>query len=176
MKTTKSIAMMLSVTSLFVYSFVLTTYASSPPATDYTMQTLYIFNFIKYVEWPGGSKAVKIGVVDNASAEEYLMKMAKAKSTTGSAITVINTRSENELGSCQIIFIPSNSMHLADRIIEHFSNQPILIVTEEADFTEKGASVSFKIVSGKLRFQLNENAIKSSGLKVANALLALAEK
>ena len=143
---------------------------------DYTMQTLYIFNFTKYVEWPSGNKAMKIGVVDNASAEEYLAKMAKAKSTGDVEISVINTKDESGLGSCQIIFIPSNNTHLAAQLIERFKTQPILIVTEDADLTKKGASVSFKVVSSKLRFQLNEEGIKSKGLKVAGALSALAEK
>jgi hypothetical protein len=72
--------------------------------------------------------------------------------------------------------VPSNSSELASRLIERFSSQPILIVTEEADMTKKGASVSFKVASDKLRFQLNEETIKAKGLKVATALATLAEK
>jgi YfiR/HmsC-like len=144
--------------------------------SDYTLQTLYIFNFTKYVEWPTGNRTVKIGVVDNDSAEEYLGKMAKAKSTGSAEIDVVNTKNEIELGSCQIIFVPSNNTHLAAKLIERFSSQPILIITEDPDLTRKGASVSFKLVSGKLRFQINEEAIKSRGLKVSNSLITLAEK
>lgn len=143
---------------------------------DYTLQTLYIFNFTKYVEWPTGSKSIKIGVVDNTTAEGYLDKMAKAKSTGTSEISVINSKNENELGSCQIIFVPFNTTHLAAKLIERFGSQPILIITEEPDLTRKGAGVSFKQVSGKLRFQINEEAIKSKGLKVSSSLLVLAEK
>lgn len=149
---------------------------STAPANDYTLQTLYIFNFTKYVEWPSGNKTMKIGVVDNAAAEDYLVKMAKVKSTVSTEINVINTKNEAELGSCQIIFIPSNNTHLAAKLIERFSSQPILIVTEEADLTKKGASVSFKLVSGKLRFQINEEAIKLKGMKVSSSLITLSEK
>jgi len=148
----------------------------SPLVDDYALQTLYIFSFTKYVEWPSGNKAVKIGVVSNDSAEEYLTKMAKAKSTATVEISVINTKNETELGTCQIIFIPSNNTHLATRLIDRFGGQPILIITEEADLIKKGASVSFKAVGGKLRFQINEEAAKSRGLKVSSSLIALAEK
>lgn len=145
-------------------------------ATDYTIHTLYIFNFTKYVEWPSGSKAVKIGVVDNTSAETYLQKMVQAKSGSGAELTVINSRNESELGACQIIFIPDNNSQLASKLIERFKSQPILIITEEADVTQKGACISFKMNSGKLRFQVNEDAIKSKGLKVSSSLISLAEK
>ena len=147
-----------------------------PPATDYTLHTLYIFNFTKYVEWPSGSKAVKIGLVDNPEAEAALQRMAQAKSTGGSELKVINTRNEAELGACQIIFIPSNSTPLTGKLIEHFNAAPVLIVTEEADLTRRGASISFKMVSGKLRFQINEEVIKSKGMKISGSLVSLAEK
>lgn len=147
-----------------------------PPPADYKMQTLYIFNFTKYVEWPAGNKVIKIGVVGNESAEQDLAKMAKAKSGGASEISVINTKNESDLGSCQIIFIPSNNTQLADKLIERFSTQPILIVTEDEDLTKKGATISFKIVGGKLRFQLNEESVKSKGLKVSSALSTLAER
>src|SRR5688572_20747296 len=132
---------------IFSIALVLTNFsgqanAFSEPPADYVLHTLYIFNFTKYVEWPSGNRSIRIGVVDNASAEEYLSKMARTKSTAGVEISVINTKNEVELGSCQIVFIPSGSTHLADKLIERFSSQPILIITEDADLTKKGASVS----------------------------------
>jgi hypothetical protein len=149
---------------------------NSAPSADYTLHTLYIFNFVKYIEWPGTLKSIKIGVVNSTQAEEALQKMVKAKSTSAALLSVVNTRDEAVLSECQIIFVPSNSSELASRLIERFSSQPILIVTEEADMTKKGASVSFKVASDKLRFQLNEETIKAKGLKVATALATLAEK
>jgi hypothetical protein len=146
------------------------------PTDDYTLHTLYIFNFAKYVEWPAASKTIKVGVVGNTAVEEHLAKMAKAKSTGAVVFSVINTKNEAELGDCQVVFIPENNTALAAKLIESFKGRPILVITEEADFTKKGASVSFKIVSGKLRFQINEEAIKSNGLKVSGSLTALAEK
>ena len=147
-----------------------------PPAADYTLHTLYIFNFTKYVQWPAAGSTIKIGLVDNASAETALEKMAQAKSTAGSEIKIVSTRNETELGTCQIIFIPSNSTSLSGKLIEHFSTAPVLIVTEEADLTRAGASISFKMVSGKLRFQINEEVIKSKGMKISSSLVSLAEK
>jgi hypothetical protein len=148
---------------------------SESPA-DYLIQTLYIFNFTKYVEWPTTAKKMKIGVVDNTSAEEQLKKMANAKSSGDFEISVINSKDETELSACQIIFVPANNTQLAAKLIESFSSKPILVVTEAGDFTKKGACVSFKVVGGKLRFQLNEEVIKSKGLKVSGSLTALAEK
>ena len=148
----------------------------APPGSDYAIHTLYIFNFTKHIEWPTGSKQVKIGVFDNATAEEQLQKMAKAKSNAGAEISVVNTRDENELGTCQIIFIPENSSAKAAALIQRLGDQPILIVTEESNMVEKGASISFKIADGKLRFQVNEKTIRAKGMKVSSTLVSLSEK
>jgi hypothetical protein len=147
-----------------------------PPGADYTIHTLYIFNFTKYIEWPTSNKAIKIGVVDNATAEEQLLRMAKAKSVAGAEISIVNSRNDSDLSTCQIIFIPANSSSLATGLIQRFGDQPILIVTEESSMVDKGASISFKISDNKLRFQVNEKAIKAKGMKVSNTLLSLSEK
>lgn len=155
-------------------------YAGGPgnpdAGNDYVIHTLYIFNFTKYVEWPASSGSIRIGVVDNALAEEQLLKMAKAKSTSGSEISVVNSRADSELSKCQIIFIPLNNSAMASRLIEQFGDKPILIVTEQSDLVKKGASISFKINEGKLRFQVNEEVIKSKGMKVSSTLTSLADK
>ena len=168
--------MLFGIFLFFGYFFTVAGAMGPEPPTDYTLHTLYIFNFTRYVEWPAGAKSVKIGVVDNESAEGYLNKMAKAKSTGGAEISVINTKNDTELSSCQIIFIPSGSTALAGKLIESFGDRPILIVTEDADLIKKGASVSFKVVANKLRFQINEEVVKKQGLKVSSSLLSLAER
>ncbi len=146
------------------------------PNADYTLHTLYIFSFVKYIEWPGASKSVKIGVVNSAQAEEALQKMAKNKSTSTTQLSVVNSKDESVLSECQIIFVPYTSSQLASRLIERFRSQPILIITEESDMTEKGADMSFKITSDKLRFQMNKEILKAKGLKVASSLATLAEQ
>jgi hypothetical protein len=162
--------------TLFTFSAGNAARLHNAPSADYTLHTLYIFNFAKYIEWPGSSKAIKIGVVNSSQAEEALQKMAKAKSTSAAPIIVTNTKSETELEDCQIIFIPSNSSQLTARLIERFSALPILIVTEDADMIRKGAGVSFKVATDKLRFQINEETLKAKGLKVASSLVTLSEK
>jgi hypothetical protein len=176
MKTFKTRTVMLVAAALFLVAARAESTGTFPPGADYTIHTLYIFNFTKYIEWPAGAKQIKIGVVDNASAEEQLLKMAKAKSTAGSEISVVNTRHENELSSCQIIFVPANSSAKTAALIQRFENQPILIVTEESNMVEKGAGISFKIADNKLRFQVNEKAIKAKGMKVSTTLVSLSEK
>ena len=150
---------------------------ANPPADDYTIHALYIYNFTKYIQWPIAAKKIKIGVAGNAAMEEFLAKMAKVKSNSDLEINVVNTTNEGELGTCQIVLIPSSTNSGAtSKLIESFNSRPVLVITEQENLTKKGASISFKIIDGKLRFQINEEVIKTKGLKMASALSSMAEK
>lgn len=143
---------------------------------NYSVYSMFIYNFVKYMEWPQNNDKIMIAVWNNASAAEELSKMAKTKSTPTREIVVQNISEENDLLSFQVIFVPANRSSVLPKLAEKLKSKPIVIVTEEPDLISKGASVSFKTVSDKIRFQLNNEMMRSAGLKVSGALEALAIK
>jgi len=162
----------------FLYSFAFsillsTSFVVQSKAQDenmYSLHAMFIHNFIKYTEWPSSVSVVTIGVVDNSEATATLIKKFGSNAKT----QVKNFKNVDNIDVCQIIFIPSSSRAHLNKILEKVKGKPVLIVTEDADMIKKGASISFKVVSEKLKFQMNADAIKVSGLKVASSLTALA--
>jgi hypothetical protein len=148
-------------------------YASSG---NYTVYSVFIYNFIKYLVWPQDNEKVTVVVWNNPEAAEELTKMAKAKSTPTREIIVKNISDESGLANAHLLFVPTNSSSAFLKIADKLRSKPIVVVTEEPDLTEKGASMSFKVVSEKIRFQMNNEALRSTGLKVSSTLEALAIK
>lgn len=142
----------------------------------YTVYSVFIYNFIKYLEWPSGNENIVIAVWNNPAAANALEIMAKAKSTPSRQITVKQVSDEAGLMNAQMIFVPANSTNAFLKMVDKLRSKPIVVVTEEADMTEKGASMSFKKVSDKMRFQINNEILKSAGVKVSGTLDALALK
>ncbi len=142
----------------------------------YAIHTMFIYNFIKYIEWPVNNEKIVIAVWDNPSAAEEIEKMAKMKSTPSRSISAKNTKDENELATSNLIFVTSGSAGRFWKASEKLKSKPILIVTEDPDLIDKGAGACFKIVSNKLKFQLNVAMLKANGLKVASNLESLAVK
>ena len=136
----------------------------------YSLHAMFIHNFIKYTEWPSSASIIMIGVVDNNDATSVLTKKFGSNAKT----QVKNFKNLDNIDACQIIFIPSSARSQLSKVIERAKGKPVLIVTEDADMIKRGASISFKIVSEKLKFQMNSDAIKGSGLKVASSLTSLA--
>jgi hypothetical protein len=149
---------------------------SAASAKNYTVYSVFIYNFIKYLEWPVSNEKITVAVWNSASATAALEVMAKAKSTPAREIIIKNITDEKALSESQLVFVPSNSTSAFLKNIEKIKSKPIVAVTEESDLTEKGASISFKTVSEKIRFQMNNEALMSSGVKVSGTLDALALK
>jgi hypothetical protein len=135
----------------------------------YTYHAMFIHNFVKYIEWPAGKQPIVVGVLNNQEA-------VAAISQVGSAMQVKNLKKNDDFSTCSLVFIPSNSSGQLDKVLDQVKNKPVLVVTESAGLTQKGASISFKLVDNKMKFQINESAIKSVGLKVSSSLVTLAVK
>src|SRR5687767_823292 len=68
-------------------------------------KSMFVYNFIKYMQWPGTSQNVRIGILGkDPGLKAAFEKMAKAKSTASQQISVEEISAQN-IGSCNIVYI-----------------------------------------------------------------------
>ncbi|MBC8111513.1 MAG: YfiR family protein [Verrucomicrobia bacterium] len=156
-------------TFISIIIFFFAGFCTMAQTNDYGYHGMFLYNFIKYTEWPAGSSVVNIAVIDNVSATT-----AVAKVTTAKGMQVKNIKMADNLASYQVIFVPSGSSSSLAKILEKTKGKAILVVTEQENLVRKGACFSFKVVGDKMKFQINQEAIKSAGLKVASTLSSMA--
>lgn len=142
---------------------------------DYTYKAIFIYNFIKYIEWPGTKQSFKIGIL-NGTPEMMAAfeKMIEKKSGEGQKLVLENYHSASAAGDCQLLFIPDNQSNILSEVSAKLSGKPTLIVTESDGLIKKGSGINFIVVDGKLRFELNRSTLKEADLKVSSNLLGLA--
>ena len=160
--------------SLFLMLFIGKVERAFSQDVDYKAYTLFLYNFMKYVEWPDPSGDFVIGVVGNSPIEKELLKLAENKKAKGRKIVVkvINTTEEAIL--CNMIYIPSSKSALLKPILEKTKSKPVLIVAEREGLAKKGAAISFVIDDDDaLKFDINKSSLNSQSLKIANILLQL---
>jgi hypothetical protein len=149
--------------------FLSANYCAVAQTDDYNYHGMFIYNFIKYTEWPIGNLVTNVGVIDNAKATTALEKLGISKK-----MKVTNLKSPDNLLNYQVIFVPIGSTNTLAKVLEKTKGKPILIVTEQENMVRKGACFSFRVVEGKMKFQINQEAIKNAGLKVASSLSSMA--
>lgn len=153
--------------------------STSTFAQDRPMHEIYsmmMFNFIKYVQWPDHDKAGEfvIGVVGNNDIYNTLNDWYGGKAKGTKTYVVKKFNSAAEVSDCQLIFIDKSKSGEFENITNKVKGKGTLVVTDRNGLGEKGSCINFKTVNDKLRFELNQQAIEASNLKVSGALSSMA--
>lgn len=140
-------------------------------------QSVFIYNFCKYIKWPDDFNKEKfvIGVLGESEILADLKSMvASKKETNGLEMEIRTFSSLDELTECNLLFVASEFCPQIQQIQDAISLQPTLIVTDNPDMATKGAAINFVVQDSKIKFELNQKNAKSRGLKVAGSLSSLA--
>jgi hypothetical protein len=135
---------------------------------EYALKADFLFRFIDYVYWKNYSKnqTFKIAVLEKSPITTSLLDLTKNKK-----IETTEYKNLNEIGFCNILFVPYNCTVPIETILSRFSGKPVLIVTEQNGYGKKGAHVNFVMVENKLKFEVNLKAINKAGIGISSFLL-----
>jgi hypothetical protein len=144
--------------------------------TDYRFHSVFIYNFTKYIQWPAAHQSgdFVIGVLGNSAISSELEKMAANKTVGAQKIVVKKFKSLAEAADCHILFLPSMGNYNFDDVQTKFKGKPTLLITERTGLAQKGSGINFIMQDNKWKFELNEAATQSAGLKVSKELSKLA--
>ena len=144
--------------------------------TDYKFHSVFIYNFTKYIQWPASHQSGEfvIGVLGNSPISADLEKMAANKMVGAQKIVIKKFKSLSEAAECHILFIPNNANLNFEDIQTKFKGKPTLLITEKSGLAQKGSGINFVLQDNKWKFELNEAATQSAGLKVSKELSKLA--
>ena len=149
---------------------VITTAQDAP--LEYPVKAAYLYNFVKYVEWPdGGDGTILICVAGQnpfGTQLDALVKNERVRGKTLAAETILEPKPE-----CDVLFIPKTSTMMA--YLKASAGKPVLTVGEIPRFVELGGIVNFVTDnSNRVRFEINRNAADRVGLRISSRLLQLA--
>lgn len=141
-------------------------------------QSLFIYNFTKYIKWPESYNSGKfvIGIIGDSPIINSINKMATSKKKTkdGAAIEVKYYGSVNEIDDCNILFVSENVIGELSKITTQVASKPVLIITDMPGMATQGAIINFVETDGKMKFELNATKASSQGLIVSGSLASVA--
>ena len=164
---------------LFVIALAVVLSNSLSYAQDRPMHEVYsmmVFNFVKYVQWPDHDKGGEfvIAVVGNDEIFNTLNTWYGGKAKGSKTYVIKKFKSSAEVTDCQVVFIDKSKSAEFDAINNKVRGKGTLVVTDRNGLGAKGSCINFKTVDEKLRFELNQQAIEASNLKVSGALTSMA--
>jgi hypothetical protein len=150
--------------------------ATLEPVTEAQVKAAFLFNFAKFVEWPGESnRPLVIGVLGDDPFEAIVIETVRGHKIFGQEVRTRHLVNGDDPSDCHIVFVGDMRPHDAAEFM-HRVRGPTLIVGEGAQFLRDGGMVRFYREQNRVRFQISQKNAESAGLKVSSQLLALAAR
>lgn len=138
----------------------------------------YIYNFIKYIGWPKSARPEKrfaIGVLQSGEMKTALDEVIYGKSWEGRPLQTQAVDLPDSSSNLDVLYIAETNR---ERVRDLVAKLPAstLTIGEAPGFLAGGGMVEFKLVEGKVRFNVNLGALRQAGYSVDAKLLKVAEE
>ena len=135
-----------------------------------------IYNFIKYIQWPNDTEPGEfvVGIIGEDDVFNYLKGYYDGKPKGAKKYSIRKLSSAEESAVCSVVYIGKNKSGQFENIKNTVAGKPVLTITDSFNLGKKGSCINFKVLDGKLKFELNQASVTASTLKVASQLSSMA--
>jgi hypothetical protein len=138
---------------------------------EYEVKAAFLYNFARFVDWPAGGGVTLCLLGGDPFGGDIDIVAGKPVGT--SRLQVRRIEGEQTDG-CQIVFVPASQAGRLARVLDGLKGRPVLTVGDAAGFAERGAVINFYLEQNKVRFEINIDAARRTGLPISSQLLRLA--
>lgn len=144
---------------------------------EYKLKAAFIFNFIRFVDWPeqdlpasNGSIRVCVAGKDayTAALDTINQKSVKGK-------TIVVSPFNGSLSGCQVLYVSAPERSRLRPVLEAARSAHVLTVGETEDFARSGGVMNFIAEGNRIRFEVNPQAADRAHLTISSQLLKLAK-
>ena len=141
----------------------------------------FLEKFTRFINWPDESSLADssniflITIIGTDSITKEIYNFYKTRKIKGRNVKINYISNISEITECHLLFIANSEKESLEQIIDYTKERPILTISDTDGFAEKGVLINLFSLKNQLRFQINETAVKTSGLYVNFRLLNLAK-
>lgn len=148
--------------------------------TEYQVKAAYLFNFLKFVEYPSESftnplAPFVIGIVGEDPFGSALPQVVTGKAVQGRDLVLRFYRAGEDLRGAHILFISASEKKRLPVILSSLRGSSVLTVSDMEGFLDAGGMVQFLNENDRVRFAVNVDATGRARLKLSSKLLSLAK-
>jgi hypothetical protein len=168
---------------LLLWTALLLGLAATPTAavaqsSEAAVKAAFLPRFARYVAWPPqsrprGSEAISLCLVGGDPFGKLIDRAAQGQSVDGRRLIVRRLTDPSSAGNCDIAYVQGTRTMPVGQMLTAMSGRPVLTVTDAANSGQRGI-IHFAIVSGRVRFFIDQASARQKGLTVSSRLLALA--
>ena len=151
--------------------------ADNQPGPEYEIKAAFLFNFAKFVEWPGLNESATFNVclVGEDPFGRLLESAFLGKSVHNLPVVIRRLGSQfAEARSCQVVFISASERRRFKDVLSGLAGAPVLTVSDSPSFPAAGGVVNFYVDNHRVRFEISPENAEKGRLRISSQLLRLA--
>ncbi len=151
--------------------------AAQSGAREDQVKAAFVYNFIKFVEWPpeiwgAADTPIKLCVSEGGALNGALAAL-RGKMARNRLIQVLQGLKKPDRSGCHVLFVGPDDRHALSKISRGTIGRGLLTVSDIDGFAERGGVIGLFVSEGRVRFAINAGAAHRSGLRVSSQLLKL---
>lgn len=142
---------------------------------EYELKAAFIYRIAGFIEWPRKSADTPLRLcVLGGNPFGTALEALRSKTVQGRRLELVYPESIDPLRDCHLLFVsPAAEKHL-DRVIALSRDAGIFTIGDGAGHARRGIMLNFYLDGDRVRFEMNLEAVRRSGLVVSSKLLSLA--
>jgi len=151
--------------------------AQETPQKELLVKAAFLVKFPLFVEWPGPGidpqESLVVGFLGNDPLCRILMQERAMFSFNSRPVEFRPLTDLKQVSGCHVVYVAGTARHRLSEMITELARQEAraLTVGDFEEFTQEGGMINFVKRDGKVRFEVNLEAVQSSGLKLSPKLL-----
>jgi hypothetical protein len=141
----------------------------------------FLYHLARYTSWPENAFASKtaplvIAVVGNPAVADEVVALTSGQQLEGRPIEVRKLAVGEPVPRAHLVLLPAEDFDVLKSQAIALRDSPTLRVAEHDRFATAVGDVGFKLVRGRVSFDINRDNSRRHGLKVSSKLMNLATK
>jgi hypothetical protein len=151
--------------------------AQTALADEAKVKAGFVFNFIKFTQWPPVRNAQGVPLYLCTPGDATLpgaLELLQGRPVAGRAIEVRRRVPAGEWRQCDVMILGEVDAAAADGVLRQLGTAPVLTVGDLPGFVGSGGMIGLRIESDRVRFDINLVAAQRAGLALNSQMLQLA--
>lgn len=141
------------------------------------IHAMMIYNFTKYIQWPGyqPSQDFIVAVIGSDDVYNTLNQWYGGQERGNKKFVIKKFSSPGDIQNCHILYVGKGNSKQFDEIKVKLSGASTLLITDKPGLGKEGSGINFVTEGNKLSIELNQSAIEAANLKVSSQLTSIAK-
>jgi hypothetical protein len=143
------------------------------------VKAVFLYHFSTYVQWPAATElddTIVIAVLGANGIVEQLEGHLPGKTVNGRRVAVRRIENIDELTNEAVLFIGREENSRLAELLNDIRSRSILTITDAPNGLDLGATINFRLIDQRVRFEISLNAARQAGLNLSSRLLAAAQR